>query len=111
MPLDNADRQEIRDMILTFMQNNKDKIKQFFHDAELAEQVAAKVIDDAALAIAITWWNTVKPAVPTTRVEAVAAFKLIEGLLTTETDKFRLRVLRNRLKLADEKFKELKLLG
>ena len=58
--------------------------------------------------IAESWWNTVKPSVPQTREEALTAYRFIEGLLQTETDRDRISLLRQKLQLANEKFKERK---
>jgi len=62
----------------------------------------------ADLAVAIAWWNSVKPVTPTTRTQALTAFNAIEQLLTTETDTFRLIVLRRELRKANQKYKDVK---
>ena len=108
MTLTNADKIEIRDMMKNWIINNIDKIMATIQAKNNADAAAAKVIQDAKIQVAIDWWNTVKPAMPQTRDEALTAYRLIEGLLNTETDSFRLVVLRNRLQLANEKFKEIK---
>jgi len=72
------------------------------------EQAQAKVIDDAKIQTALTWWNTIKPTIPATRQEALDVYDFIKGLIETETDRFRLAVLRKKLDEANEKFKEIK---
>lgn len=82
----------------------KDKLKQL----ENKEQADTKVIDDARRKVASDWWDTKKQPVPTTRDEALTYYRYIEGLIKTETDRDKLSVLRQNLKLANEKFKEIK---
>ncbi len=82
----------------------RDAIKQL----EEGEVVAAKVINDANIQVAVDWWDTIKPAVPRTRDEALAAYQFIEGLLQTETDNYRLVLLRQKLRDANEKYRERK---
>lgn len=72
------------------------------------EQQQAQTQFDVDLQVALDWWDTVKPAIPTTRQEALDAYRFIEDLLKTETDRFRLIVLRKKLEEANEKFKERK---
>ena len=96
MVVTEAEAREIRDALLALEQK---------------EQQEALTQFNADLAVAQTWWDTVKPAIPTTRDEAVTVFRQIEALLKTETDRFRLIILKQNLELANEKFKELKALG
>lgn len=69
---------------------------------------AQRAIHDAEMLKAQTWYDSIKPKVPTTRDEALTAYKTIKSLTETETDNFRLRILRQKLEEANEKFKELK---
>ena len=108
MTLTNADKIEIRDMMKNWIINNADKIMTTIQTKNNADTAAAKVIRDANIQVAVDWWNTVKPAVPTTRDEALTAYRFIEGLLQTETDSLRLTLLRNKLEQANEKYKERK---
>ncbi len=108
MTLTNADKIEIRDLMKTWILNNADKIMVTIKAKESADTAAAKAINDAQIQVAVDWWNTVKPVVPQTRDEALTAYRFIEGLLNTETDRFRLGLLREKLQLANEKFKERK---
>lgn len=85
----------------------RDAIRQL----EASELAAIQTQRDADIAIAMTWWNTVKPSMPTTRQEALDAFNFIKGLIETETDRFRLHVLKKKLEEANEKFKEIKANG
>ena len=68
---------------------------------------------NADKAIATTWWNGLGIDIQgaLTRDEALANYRTIESLLQTETDRFRLLVLREKLAEANEKFKERKLNG
>jgi len=93
MPFSQADIIEIRD-----------KLKQL----EDADNAQVQATFDANMVIANTWWDSIKPAAPTTRAEALVVFKFIEDLLKTETDEFRMKVLRQKIRLANEKFLERK---
>ena len=75
---------------------------------EQKEAQQQQLINQAKIQVAIDWWNTVKPSIPLTRDEALTAYRFIEELLNSETDEFRLQLLRNKLQLANEKFKERK---
>jgi len=73
-----------------------------------ADTLQDKTDFDANIAIAQAWFDSVKPAPPTNRAEALAVFQFIEGLLQTETDIFRLKLLKIKLQEANIKFKDLK---
>ena len=64
-------------------------------------------------AVAETWFATLGIDIQgaTTRDEALANYRAIESLLQTETDRFRVLVLREKLAEANEKFKERKANG
>ena len=93
MPVTRAQATEMRDAIKQLeAQERQDEIDQF----------------QADMAIAEAWWQTIKPASPTTRAEALSAYNFIVGLLQTETDEFRVKLLKRKLDLANEKFRERK---
>jgi len=85
-------------------QEMRDAIRQLEAAEQAAEQAARQILIDQALA----WWDTIKPAIPTTRAEALAVVRFIEGLQRTETDNFRLQLLRNKLQQALIKLQERK---
>ena len=89
-------QQEARDMWAA--------IRQFQEMDSDAADAARQILRDAAL----VWWDGIKPAVPTTRDEALAVFQFIENLLTTETDLVRLELLRKKLREANEKYRDIK---
>lgn len=95
MPTNEAKAREIWDAITLF----QDKDEQ-----------AAQARHDADIAIAEAWFDTqgIDIQAATTRAEALSNFKAIKNLLRTETDPFRKDVLRKKLNLANEKFKERK---
>jgi len=95
---------------MTTQQEAKD-MRDAIRQLEQTEEQQTRDQLGANMAIAETWWNTVKPAIPTTRLEALAAYQLIDGLLQTETDQFRIAVLKQKLKLANEEYKERKANG
>jgi len=78
-----------------------------FHDKDTQTQ---RTQFDADKAIAETWWNTLGIDIQgaLTRDEAIDNYRQIESLLQTETDRFRLVVLKEKLVEADEKFRERK---
>ena len=84
------------------------RIRDAIQQLEAFEAQEAQDAADARRAIAEAWWDSVKPDIPQTREEALAAYRFIEGLLETETDADRLNLLRQKLRLANEKFKERK---
>ena len=84
------------------------RIRDAIRQLEQFERQQAKAENDAKIAVAQAWWDSIKPAVPQTRDEALIAYRFIEGLLQTETDRFRLILLRQKLEQANEKFKERK---
>ena len=65
---------------------------------------------DADKAVALTWFNGLGIDIQgaTTRTQALANFTQIESLLKTETDRFRLFILRGKLDEANEKYKQIK---
>jgi len=84
------------------------RIRDILKQLEDSDQVEARVVSDAKIAVAVTWWDTVKPTVPQSRDEALVAYNLIKGLLQTETDPDRLTLLRKKLELANQKYREIK---
>ena len=64
----------------------------------------------ADLGIATAWFNTlgINVQAATTRTQALTNFNQIESLLKTETDRFRLFILRNKLAEANERYKDVK---
>ena len=102
--------QEARDMWTAIQQ---------FQAADLAQERADHL---AKIAVAQAWWDGIKPAVPTTRTEALAVFQFIEAEIVTqqtnldnETDPVQKEVFRDRVGLlhkklveANEKYKEVK---
>ena len=84
------------------------RIRDAIQQLEAFEAQQAQDANDARRAIAEAWWDTVKPNTPQTREEALDAYNFILGLLDTETDADRLTLLRQKLQLANEKFKERK---
>ena len=85
----------------------RDALKQL-SDSEQAQNEADRQIRLIAVQ---AWWDGIKPAVPTTRLEALAVINIIKGLLETEIIKARLRLLRKKLEEAKIKYKERKLNG
>jgi len=81
--------------------------------AQLAdtEKTTKLAIEQGKIQTALDWWDTVKPDIPTTRDEAITVYNFILSLLDTETESYRLAVLRNKLIEANEKFKEIKAFG
>jgi len=65
---------------------------------------------DADKAVAVTWFGTLGIDVvgATTRTQAIRNYNDIEIQIGTQTDKFRLLVLREKLYETNEKFKEIK---
>ncbi len=74
------------------------------------EAQAAQVQQQADLAIALSWFNTlgINIQTATTRTKAQENHDEIEQLLQNETDVFRLSVLRTKLAEANEKVKAVK---
>jgi len=93
--------QDARDMVMAI------------NDFQSKDGQTAKTQFDADKAIALTWFNSLGINIQgaLTRDEALANFRTIESLLQTETERFRLIVLREKLDEANEKFKERKLNG
>jgi len=103
-------QQEARDMWAA--------IQQF----QATDAAQAQADNNAKLAVAQAWWDGIKPAIPQTRDEALAAYQFINAELNSqtrdfqnETDpiqkeilQFRVRLLRQKLNEANEKFKERK---
>lgn len=90
--------QEARDMV-TAIQAFQSKDSQ-----------TAKTQFDADKVVAVTWFNSLGIDIQgaLTRAEALTNYQQIESLLKTETESFRLLVLREKLSEANEKFKERK---
>lgn len=94
---------------------------------QLADTVDAQRQADrlAKRQVALDWWDTIKPAVPTTRDEAFTTYTFIESTIVTETalrdaetdqvqkeiHHYRILILNEKLKQANEKFKEIKANG
>jgi len=75
---------------------------------EQTESQQVKVQRDINIQTALDWWDTIKPDIPTTRQEALTVHSFIKGLLETETDQYKLTILRKKLEEANEKFQEIK---
>jgi len=101
------------------------EIKEIRDKLILLEERDQKDLEDiriANLAVAEAWWDTIKPRVPQTRNEALTAYRFIQSEIETQRTNFedetepvqkeifgfRLRVLNQKLKLANEKFIERK---
>lgn len=82
----------------------RDVIRQLEAFENQQEQDAIQILVNQAKA----WWDSIKPAIPNTRDEALDAFNFIKNLLDTETEKFRIKLLKNKLLEANEKYKERK---
>ena len=82
----------------------RDAIKQL----EESERQQTQTQNDAKIQIARDWYNTVEKPTPTTRQEALYIFNFIKSLIEIETDRDRLRLLKNKLDEANEKYKEIK---
>jgi len=106
MTLTAGDLTQIKD----WLESNIDQVRQFISDNELLEQQTVKTQFDADIQVALDWFNTLGISIQTatTRTEALDNFNQIETLLQTETDSFRLTVLRKKLQEANEKFMERK---
>jgi len=65
----------------------------------------------AKIIIQNTWFDTVKPPIPTTRNQALDAYRQIQTLIRNETDRFRKQFLGRKLIEANEKYKEVKRLS
>jgi len=93
------------------MSVSENQAKEMRDAIKLLEQKEAQIIqdaNDAKYAVAVSWYDSIEPATPTTRAEALTVFQFVEGKLKTETDSFRLALLRQKLKLANDKYKEIK---
>jgi len=96
MPFDNltlADAQRITDALEQLAQS---------------KQTQANADAQARIDLVKSWWDTVKPAVPTTRREAMDVINKIKDLLKTETDRDRLSLLSNKLTEANIKYHDIK---
>jgi len=93
---------------MAFTEQEAIDMRQAISDLENKERQAAQTQFDADLLIARNWFLTVKPARPTTRDLALANVRFIEGLQRTETDRFRLIVLRDENAKAVLEFRALK---
>ena len=78
---------------------------------EQTETQQAQAQEDSKIQIALAWFNSLNITIPTTRNQALDNFNEIKQLLETETDVYRLAVLRKKLIEANEKYKEVKKLG
>ena len=78
---------------------------------EQTETQQAQAQEDSKIQIALAWFNSLNIPIPTTRNQALDNFNEIKQLLETETDVYRLAVLRKKLIEANEKYKEVKKLG
>jgi len=79
----------------------------FLNDTNAIARAAALAAENA---VAQTWFDALVTIIdnPTTRVDAIANFNVIVGLLDTETDLARLRILRLEKALANQVFKDIK---
>jgi len=84
------------------------RIQDVLDQLQASKNATARADAAARRAVAEAWWDTVKPAVPTTRTEALAVYNFILGLLQTETDADRLHLLGNKRDLAWDKYKTVK---
>jgi len=84
----------------------KDAIRQL----EDTENQQAQAQNQALIGQALSWFNTQGINIPaaTTRTKALDIFQQIQALLQTETDKNRLRILREKINEANDKYKEVK---
>jgi len=91
-------RQEAKDM------RDEIRLLEEFESQQLQNKL------NADMAIALAWFNNLGINIQTaqTRDQALANFNQIETMLQSETNNLRLKVLRNKLKEADEKYKERK---
>lgn len=89
-------------------QDDAVRIRDILRQLETFEAQQVEDARKARIAIAETWWDTVKPAVPITITEALAVYRFIDDLSKTETKPDRRSLLRGKLKLANEKYKERK---
>ena len=108
-------------MVLPTQQEAKD-MRDAIRQLQVFEARQQKIIQDGKMQIAIDWWDTKKPSVPTTRNEALTVFRFIETILETEQKlldnetvpvqkeihQYRIQLLGRKLQLANEKFKEIK---
>jgi len=78
-----------------------------------SDEAARQAQQQADLTRAEQWFNTlgIDIQAATTRRQALKNYNDIEILISTETDRFRLSVLRTKLKEANEKYKEVKRLS
>ena len=77
---------------------------------QVKDRQTEKTQFDADKATTLTWFNGLRIDIQgaTTRTQALANFTQIESLLKTETDRFRLFILREKLDEANEKYKQIK---
>jgi len=85
-----------------------EEMREAIDQLEIFEAEQNKIDFDNNIQIALTWWKGIKPTVPNSRTEALGIVNLIKGLQITETDNFRLHILRQKLDKALEKLQEVK---
>ena len=93
---------------MTFTNLEIKEIRDGLRLLEKSDVIAAQAVQKIEIDKVKAWWNTIKPAVPQTRDEALEVYRWIEETITTETNPDRLSLLRQKLQLANEKFKERK---
>lgn len=113
--------QEIIDAITSGTRSEKEVLAglviqadQFLQNTTAATAAAART---AGLAVADTWftanvqpllvWNN-SQQLPDQRANIITDYRLIEGLIATETDPFRLEFMRSKLAQGEAKFKQIK---
>ena len=119
MPLN--DLQDIIDAITAGTRAEKEafadivgKAIRFLEQTKAAEALAQRQIQ---IQLAQDWWDdTIKPTLVWNntqslidqRANILIDYNMIKGLLDTETDLFRLRLIRQKLEQANDKFKQIK---
>lgn len=113
MVLTQADLTQIKN----WLENNIDQVKTFIRNHDLLEQQNAQVKFDADKAVAQNWFTTtIRPTLTWNntqtldiqRVNILNDYNTVKNLLTTETDRFRLIVIREILEQANNRFKQIK---
>jgi len=107
---------------MAFTQTDIVEIRNKLKQLELADEVQAEVDAVAKMAVAQSWWDALKPFIPTTRAEALVIYQFIEAEKITqrtnasnernpiqkEIYQFRVKLLAKKLDEANEKYKEIK---
>ena len=93
---------------MTFTINEIKEIRDKLKALEQKENDAVQALQQIEKNKVELWWDGIKPDTPLTRDEALTAYRFIEGMIKSETDKNKLSLLRQKLIQANEKFKERK---